>query len=177
MKPQFETIALMRGSKAAVNIVLWPPSEWPMQPMRSRVHLRQRLAAGRRPACCSRSPSCCRSGNALLYEVVGVFAEAGVVGGEGDVAALGEVEGVVQVSACRPGRPARPCRWRWSGAGTAPPAACPCAPAGSAARPARGRPSRRRRSASCGRTCGVFTSSRHLHVERHLLRPCRAAAP
>ena len=35
VKPQLETRALIRGSKAEVNIVLCPPSEWPMQPMRS----------------------------------------------------------------------------------------------------------------------------------------------
>ena len=35
MKPQLETSVLIRVSNTAVNIVLWPQSEWPMQPMRS----------------------------------------------------------------------------------------------------------------------------------------------
>jgi hypothetical protein len=35
VKPQLDTTTRMRGSKAAVNMALWPPSEWPMQPMRS----------------------------------------------------------------------------------------------------------------------------------------------
>ncbi len=35
MKPQLETTALSRVSKAAVNMPLCPPSEWPITPMRS----------------------------------------------------------------------------------------------------------------------------------------------
>src|SRR5438552_4012178 len=31
VNPQLDTKAWMRVSKAAVNIELWPPSEWPMQ--------------------------------------------------------------------------------------------------------------------------------------------------
>ena len=33
MKPQLDTRALMRVSNTAVNMVLWPPREWPMQPI------------------------------------------------------------------------------------------------------------------------------------------------